>query len=106
MLESTMTRNLSLVLYQFSTGLVRRTVPTPTARSRAMRRIPRPLARASDRLDLLRLRILKAPPAELRPLLASPGEPGKHALADHGSLEFGEYPHHLEHRLAGRRGRV
>src|SRR5262245_56315473 len=42
-------------------------------------------------------------PIEPRPLLSRPGEPGEHALADHGALEFGENAHHLEHRLPGRR---
>ena len=34
------------------------------------------------------------------------GETGIRALDDRGAFELGEYAHHLEHRLARRRGRV
>src|SRR5262249_4409821 len=60
----------------------------------------------ADRRGLVRVGILEAPPTKLCTLLASTGEAGEYPLADHGALELGEHPHHLEHCFAGRCRRV
>src|SRR5215471_14666947 len=44
-------------------------------------------------------------PAQRFAFVSRPREAGAHTFLDHGALEFGEYAHHLKHRLAGgRRG--
>jgi hypothetical protein len=77
--------------------LIRKTVPTPVLRSRAIRRTPRFAAKA-----LLMATTLAASQSSSRrlpkidPLLFRSREPSEHPLSDHGPLELGKYTHHLE----------
>src|ERR1700730_9930632 len=44
--------------------------------------------------------------AQLFALTTGPRKPGADSFLNHRALELGKYAHHLEHGLAGRRGRV
>ena len=45
-------------------------------------------------------------PSESLPLASGPRQAGTDPFLNHGTLEFGKYPEHLKHRLAGRSGGV
>ncbi len=62
---------------------------------------PRP--GVADRLLHLRRHGWAAKPLPLRP---GPGKSGLNAITHHRPLELGEHAHHLEKRLAARRGGV
>jgi hypothetical protein len=72
-----------------------------------MRRTPLAVrASRSDSGYLLHVRVFDPLPSELHTVRARPRETGNHPLADHGALEFGEDPHHLEHRPPRWRARI
>src|ERR1700751_5866296 len=84
-------------------ALIRCTTLTPVPHSRAVFRMPLPLARAA-RIAAFFVSVLFPPavwfasPGALR---SRPGETGVDALPDDRALELGKYAEHLEERPSG-----